>query len=717
VSAKPDIQPDPPPRGRPDNGSGAAAPERRDARSRGSALRHAPASTSGPAPLLPQADARALVAPFADLMMDAPVVAFVKDAAGRYVFANPYLLASLGHLLGDAWYGTTDADLWPADVAAGIRAADRAVTGGGALKAISQTMPFVDGPHDLLILKFPLALDGRVFLGGVGVDMTERTSTRNERDRLAAVIEQVTESVMIADLDARITYVNPAFERISGYRREEVIGRNPRFLGSGVQPPSFYEAMWATLTSGGPWIADFVNRRKDGSLYTEEAVISPIRDESGTLTSYVAVKRDVTQERALEVRSVEIARERALIAETLRAIRAGDTPEETARAICRQVASLTGIVSARLFVFEVDRRATPLGWVIPGRPDPQLRAIPAQRGRVLRARAEQGPWIEPVSERWHPDDRRTGGTGSHLAAHAPIRYDGRVVGLLSIDGAGSLEEAALTDAVPALVEFADLAGVLIGQEVGERRELRRMRERIRAIIADAAFRPVFQPIVDLGTDEILGYEALTRFDDGIRPDVLFAEALAVGSGTDLELATLKTALDASDQLPGGAWLDMNVSPDLILAGGDLEPLLLGHDRSLVLEVTEHTPISDYGAFRSSLARLGPNVQLAVDDAGAGFASLRHILELGPAFVKLDRWLIAGLETDEARQSMIVGLHHFAQATGSRLIAEGIETEPERAALRALGVDLGQGYLLGLPLPAGEPRAVRRADTRTEPGDA
>jgi len=160
--------------------------------------------------------------------------------------------------------------------------------------------------------------------------------------------------------------------------------------------------------------------------------------------------------------------------------------------------------------------------VIPGRPDPQLRAIPAQRGRVLRARAEQGPWIEPVSERWHPDDRRTGGTGSHLAAHAPIRYDGRVVGLLSIDGAGSLEEAALTDAVPALVEFADLAGVLIGQEVGERRELRRMRERIRAIIADAAFRPVFQPIVDLGTDEILGYEALTRFDDGIRPDVLFA---------------------------------------------------------------------------------------------------------------------------------------------------------------------------------------------------
>ena len=115
-------------------------------------------------------------------------------------------------------------------------------------------------------------------------------------------------------------------------------------------------------------------------------------------------------------------------------------------------------------------------------------------------------------------------------------------------------------------------------------------------------------------------------------------------------------------------------------------------------------MTDYAVFRDSLARLGPSVRLAVDDAGAGFASLRHILELGPAFVKLDRWLISGLETDEARQSMIVGLRHFAQSSGSRLIAEGIETEAERDALLALGVDLGQGYLLGMPRPAGEPRA-------------
>ena len=138
--------PDPAPRSR----------ERRDARSPGSSLRRGTAGGAEPGPLLPQAEASALVAPFADLMTDAPVVAFAKDAAGRYVYANPYLLANLGDRLGEDWYGKTDAAIWPADVAARVRTADPAVIRGGTLKAFSNTLPFTDGPHDLLILKFPL---------------------------------------------------------------------------------------------------------------------------------------------------------------------------------------------------------------------------------------------------------------------------------------------------------------------------------------------------------------------------------------------------------------------------------------------------------------------------------------------------------------------------------------------------------------------------------
>ena len=123
----------------------------------------------------------------------------------------------------------------------------------------------------------------------------------------------------------------------------------------------------------------------------------------------------------------------------------------------------------------------------------------------------------------------------------------------------------------------------------------------------------------------------------------------------------------------------------------------------MLEVTEHSVIADYPAFRAAMAALGPDVELAVDDAGAGFASLRHILELRPAFVKLDRSLVAGLEADDARQAMIVCLRHFARVTGCRLIAEGIETDAELAVLRALEVPLGQGYLLGRPVQVGDTR--------------
>ena len=138
----------------------------------------------------------------------------------------------------------------------------------------------------------------------------------------------------------------------------------------------------------------------------------------------------------------------------------------------------------------------------------------------------------------------------------------------------------------------------------------------------------------------------------------------------------------------------------------------------MLEVTEHTAITDYPAFRAAMAALGPKVELAVDDAGTGFASLRHIVELRPAFVKLDRSLIAGLESDEARQAMIVGLCHFADVTGCRLIVEGIETDRELAVLRALAIELGQGYLLGRPLPvdeAGGPGAARPGEPRRSRG--
>ncbi|MHB8397720.1 MAG: PAS domain S-box protein [Candidatus Limnocylindrales bacterium] len=531
-------------------------------------------------------------------------------------------------------------------------------------------------------------------------DVTEQRRTTAERDRLVSVVEQAAESVVMTDLAGSITYVNPAFERTSGYSRAELIGQNPRILRSGVQSATFYDAMWAALTNGLPWTADFVNRRKDGSLYAEQSVMWPIRDGAGAVSGYAAIKRDVTRERELESQAEKSARERAVIAATIAGLRPADAVETTARSICRQVLNLRGAASASLFIFELDGRATALGFVVAGQPDPPFRPLPAQRSRHFRERAAEGPWVEPwVNRPWHPYNRLLTGLGVLAHAYAPIRHDGTLIGLLIVAGEPSATVALMTEALPALVEFADLAGVVIGAQVAERTEVRRAHERIAAIVERSAFAPAFQPIVDLEADVVVGYEALTRFGDGVAPDVRFAEAEAVGLGLALEAATLRAALAAAESLPAGAWLNLNVSPGLILAGEPLREILRCTRRRLVLEVTEHTAIADYPAFRAALAALGPRIELAIDDAGSGFASLRHVVELRPAFVKLDRSLVADLETDTARQAMIVGLRHFERTTGCRLLAEGIETAGELSTLRSLDIGLGQGYLPGRPMPA------------------
>ena len=638
---------------------------------------------------------------FRQLMESAPVAAFVKDADGRFLHANPYMLATMGKQLGSNWSGKTAADFWPPDLAAQIRADDEAVLREGTFQSFTQSMPFEDGPHTLLVMKFPLATDdGRINVGGVGIDLTSQSDSDAQRDRITAAMQQVTESVAITDLEGRITYVNPAFEQVTGYSRDEALGQNSRFLKSGLQPRSYYEAMWSAITSGVPWVTkDLVNRRKDGTLFTEEAVISPIRNASGEATGYVAVARDVTLERALAQRSIEFVRERTLIAETIRGLRASDKLEATAQAICRQVASLTGIAAAQFLLFELGGRAMPIGHAVAGRRDPPLQRLPHRLSRGLVRRAAEGPWIEPwMNRQGQPHDQLVTGVGPSSLAYAPVRYDERLIGLLVIEAVDAVDKGATTEALPALVEFADLAGALIGRDLTRRADTGRAHGHISDIINHRAFHPVFQPIVELESRTFVGYEALTRFTDGSNPEVVFAEAAAVGLGLDLERATLHAALAASMALPESAWLNLNASPELIIAGDALRSLPHDNSRRLVLEVTEHSVIADYPAFRAAAAALGLTVDLAVDDAGAGFASLRHILELHPAFVKLDRSLVAGLEADEVRQAMIAGLSHFARATGCRLIAEGIETDAELTALRALDIHLGQGFLLGRPLP-------------------
>lgn len=249
---------------------------------------------------------------------------------------------------------------------------------------------------------------------------------------------------------------------------------------------------------------------------------------------------------------------------------------------------------------------------------------------------------------------------------------------------------------------------LMGQvhEAGRLHEVRTAkRARIRRVIERGEFDVVFQPIVRLESREIVGYEALARFaaEPHRGPDEWFAEAHEVGLGPELELAAIRLACERSDALPDGLFMAVNVSP-VTAERPDLLALLAGcHVDHVVLEVTEHARVDDYPRFRRSIARVRElGASLAVDDAGAGFSSLRHMLELDAELIKLDGSLTRSLETDPRRRSLASALIEFGRESGASVLAEHVESELQLVELRRLGVQYGQGYHLGRPAPLPEP---------------
>jgi PAS domain S-box-containing protein len=532
---------------------------------------------------------------------------------------------------------------------------------------------------------------------GTTQDVTDRVAAEDERTRLVSAVEQTADAIWMQDLDNVVTYVNPAFTRAYGFEAAEIVGRHASLVDSGRHGPGFFDDIWAFAAAGKIWTGSVVNRRKDGSAFEVEAVISGMRNAAGNVIGYMQTDRDVTRERALESALERDARERHSIEAALARIDSSATPEEIAATACSEIVGLSNVASAFVVILEPTA-----GWVLAteGRNAdviPTGSAIPASRVRYLRERAGRGPWVEawrPRAEDGAAIDPVTS-TGLDSASYAPFACRGDTIGLIGIAAYDEAAAAALVERLPALVTFGSIVGTLIGPRLGARRHAAAERASIQAVIDTTALRPFFQPIVDLRDGLVVGHEALTRFDDGRPPSVVFAAASRVGLGVELEVACLEAAIAAADRLAPHTYLSLNASPELFLSGR-LAALLSGTARPIVLEITEHVAIDDYDALRYALARLGPDIGLAVDDAGAGYASFRHILELAPQYVKIDIGLVRSVDTEPARQALIAGMGHFAAKRGLDLIAEGIETRQELEALRGLGVPYGQGYFLGRP---------------------
>jgi EAL domain-containing protein (putative c-di-GMP-specific phosphodiesterase class I) len=207
-----------------------------------------------------------------------------------------------------------------------------------------------------------------------------------------------------------------------------------------------------------------------------------------------------------------------------------------------------------------------------------------------------------------------------------------------------------------------------------------------------------QPIIDIKTRQMLGVEALSRFPgDYGPPDTVFAAAHAAGVGMELERLAAATAYEVLPLLSADQYLAINLTPAVAIGLAGLVDLSALPLNQLVLEITEHEAVENYALLRDSLAAAREGgLRLAIDDAGAGYASLHHIVELGPDIIKVDRSLIDGVSSDGPRRSVVKAFVALAADLGASVVAEGVENTADLEAAHALGATAAQGYLLARP---------------------
>ncbi|MBW3638238.1 MAG: EAL domain-containing protein [Actinobacteria bacterium] len=288
--------------------------------------------------------------------------------------------------------------------------------------------------------------------------------------------------------------------------------------------------------------------------------------------------------------------------------------------------------------------------------------------------------------------------GTHVSV--PIRLsDGRVYGTFCCFSRRVKTE--FTPDLKAMRVLADVVAEVLSElerRADEKAQRRRSMEQI--IQADDALELHFQPLVDLKTMQLVGVEVLSRFPGHqLGPQEMFAQAHRVGVGVELEMRVVRDALALLSQIPDPIRLNINVSPSTLVAPNLFVALADGPRDRVVLEVTEHAVVADYVELREASRRLTElGVWLAIDDVGMGFSGLNQVLEIQPDELKLDRVVIRNVDSDVVRQALVEGLSSFAAKVGVRLLAEGIETSEELAAVRRLGAHIGQGYYLSRPAP-------------------
>ncbi|POZ50577.1 sensor domain-containing protein [Methylovulum psychrotolerans] len=654
-----------------------------------------------------------------------PFLVWMKDTAGRYVHANKQWLHSAGQRDIESVMGKTDADFWPDSLAKHYRAIDNDV-----LQTRRQIKLLEQALHNgretwVETTKLPVIDNDGQLLGVIGFahDITAERTAEEQLKLAASIFEYSGEGMIVTDTQNKMIAVNPAFTKLTGYSAAEVIGENPRILGSGIHHESFYQDMWDALQKMGFWSGEITDKKKNGDFHVKKMCINVIPDSEGKPYRYVGLFSDITDAKNNEATIWHQANYDILTELPNRRLFQDRLDQEIKKA--KRSEALIAVLFIDLDNFKEvnDTLGHHAGDALLVEASKRIKSCvsPAETVSrfggdeflvILACKPDSSSHIESVAQKILATLQEP------IAVNDELFFISGSMGItLYPHDAGTSEE---------LIKNADQA-LYVAKSTGRNRAsyfTNTMQEQaqaklklttdLRTALKEKQFRVFYQPIVDLLTGKIGKAEALVRWFHPTRGMVSPADfiPLAEETGLIIELGDwiFKEAANftkyISQKTQQTFQISINKSPFQFhekLRGEDWIAYLseIGlHRNQIVVEITEGLLLnSDPSVTKRLLEYRDAGIEVAIDDFGTGYSSLAYLNKFDIDYLKIDQSFTKNIRPGTSELAISEAIIVMAHKLGLRVIAEGVETEAQRDLLIAAGCDFAQGYLYSKPLPS------------------
>ncbi|MDD2699989.1 MAG: EAL domain-containing protein [Sideroxydans sp.] len=658
-----------------------------------------------------------------DIINSLPGLFYMLDAGGRFIRVNALFLEQTGYSQQEL-DNMRALDLFEGDDKALIAARMQDVFMNGSASAEAELVLKSGQKVPYYFTGHISRRDGHSYLVGIGTDITERKRSEDALRIIASVFDNSQEAILITDADNNILEVNPAFIDITGYTREEVLGRNPRLLSSGRHDRDFYRGMWQTLQRDRAWRGEIWNRRKSGEIYAELLSISAIRDDEDKLQRYVGVFSDISHLKAHEAELSRIAHydaltgipNRVLLADRMKQAIAQTAREQNMLAVCyldldgfKQINDTLGHDAGDQVLVEIASR---IGKTLRG--GDTVARLGGDEFVVVLLGLEKGEECMATLERLL------------TVISEPMAVKEQSLALSTSIGVSLYP---LDDEDPdTLLRHADQA-MYVAKQSGKNRfhiydpalDMRTrtqhaMLNNIREALEQQQFELHYQPKIDLRTRQLVGAEALIRWRHPQRGLLFPNEFLRPIENTSLDIEIGDWVIgNALQQLENWQQDGLDIEVSINISAHHLESRgfadKLQHQLSchpklppgrLQIEVLETAALNDIAIVRDVIEACRKfGVRFALDDFGTGYSSLSYLSGLPVDVLKIDQSFVRDMLEDKGDFAIVQGIIALAHAFERQIVAEGIETEAHYRALLEMGCSYGQGYLIARPMPANE----------------